>query len=79
MHGNAENTETGCEKIIRAFTIFNKYTDTQWPTHCEHDIMYVCVEPDKVSAEDRAELEGLGFEPDGDNPESFSSYRFGSA
>ncbi len=70
----------GFEGLIKAFTIFQKYTDTKWPTHCEHDTLMVLVNPDDVSDEDKAELDRLGFNPDdeyGDN--YFSSYRFGSA
>ena len=52
---------TGCEELIAAFTIFGKYTDTKWPTHCEHDVMQVGVEYDSVSDEDKKALEALGF------------------
>jgi len=65
--------------LIRAFQIFLKYSDTIYPTHCEHDYLFVDVHPDKVSEEDKIELEKLGFfvdqEYDGDG---FGSFRFGS-
>ena len=33
--------------LIEALQIFSKYTDTGWPTHCEHDVMYICgVDPE---------------------------------
>jgi len=67
---------TGFEKLIAALQIFSKYSDTQWPTHCEHDTLYVCVEPSAVSEEDKTTLLDLGFIPNGEN---FSSYTFGSA
>ena len=67
----------GFDDLIKAFTIFKKYSDTKWPTHCEHDILYVCVAPDKVSKEDKAELDRLGFDLNEEH-DCFSSYRFGS-
>jgi len=72
-------TILGFDALIEAFTIFKKYENPHSPTHCEHDVMYVCVEPEKVSDEDKARLKVLGFSPSGDVPESFSSFRFGSA
>jgi hypothetical protein len=63
--------------LIKALQIFLKYGDPRWPTHCEHDVMYIIgIDPEKVSAEDREELGRLGFSV-GD--EGFLSYRFGSA
>ena len=68
----------GFDKLIAAFTIFKKYSDTNWPTHCEHDILYVIVNPEDVSEDDKAKLSDLGFQPDEDG-EHFSSFAFGSA
>jgi hypothetical protein len=62
--------------LIEALTIFAKYTDAEYPTHCEHDKLYVLVDPAKVTAEDKARLEDLGFRPSVD---AFYSFRFGSA
>ena len=64
--------------LLEAFTIFAKYTDAASPTCCEHDTLYVLVDPAKVTAEDRARLETLGFTAQ-ERDNNFSSYRFGSA
>jgi hypothetical protein len=64
------------KKLIAALTIFAKYTDDEFPTHCEHDVLYVVVNPDDVSEEDIAALDILGFFPSDDG--IFMSYRFGS-
>lgn len=63
--------------LIEALQIFLKYGDPHYPTHCEHDVLMVCISPAIVSNEDTARLEGLGFTPD--DTDGFSSYRFGSA
>ena len=65
------------EDLIKALQIFSKYTDTKFPTHCEHDALYVMVDPSKVSGEDLEALEGLHFSAhDG---EIFISSWYGSA
>jgi hypothetical protein len=66
------------KQLIEALNIFLKYGNPKWPTHCEHDIMYVCIEPEKVSAEDIKKLDELGFFVDDDDEECFASFRFGS-
>lgn len=64
------------EDLIKALQIFAKYSDTKYPTKCEHDTLIVnCVKPDDVSLEDLNELEKLGFLPFEDF--AFVSYRFG--
>ena len=64
--------------LIKALTIFLKYKDIQWPTFCEHDILYVHGIPyDDVLPEDVEELRLLGFNSCGDDV--WRSYRFGSA
>jgi len=65
------------EDLIKALQIFLKYGNPYNPTHCEHDILYVSIEPHLVSDEDKAELEKLSFKPD-EWGMGFSSYRFGS-
>jgi hypothetical protein len=62
--------------LIEALQIMSKYTDAVYPTHCEHDVLYVCFDNSEVSEEDRERLEVLGFEPNDD--EGFLSYKFGS-
>lgn len=68
------------DDLIEALQIFRKYTATDYPTHCEHDVLTICgVEPDDVSQEDKERLSQLGFivgSPFGED--SFISYRFGS-
>lgn len=65
--------------LIRALQILLKYGDPRNPTNCAHDELTICgIDPAQVSAEDKAELERLGFfvsVPD----QCFMSFRFGSA
>lgn len=65
------------EQLIKALQIFLKYGNPDYPTHCEHDEMYICgIDPDDVSEEDKKELDKLGFIID---EEHFKSFKFGSA
>lgn len=67
------------EKLIQALQIFLKYGNPEWPTHCEHDVLWICgIQPDQVSEEDKAKLDELGFFVDEDD-NHFKSYRYGSA
>lgn len=69
----------GFDALIAAFTIFKKYANPQWPTHCEHDQMAVVGMPyDRMSPEDISALDHLGFAYDEDE-EIFISFRYGSA
>lgn len=63
-------------ELIEALQIFLKYGDVQFPTHCEHDELTVCVDPNVVSDEDKKKLLSMGFFEDDDH---FTSYRYGSA
>lgn len=65
------------DDLIKALQILRKYGNPQWPTHCEHDTLYVNIRYSEVSDEDRETLEGLGFHEDDDN-DGFKSYKFGS-
>lgn len=67
----------GFDALIEAFTILRRYDNPTRPTHCEHDELWVLVDPDQVAVEDRVRLHNLGFVADDDN--TFKSYRFGSA
>ena len=70
------NTIIDMEDLIEALRIFSKYTDSKYPTKCEHEELYVnCVKPKDVTPEDLAELEKLGFVPFQDF--AFVSFRFG--
>ena len=65
--------------LIEALQIFLKYTNVKYPTHCEHDVMYIMdVDPISVSQEDLMKLEKLGFFVS-EEDEGFISYKFGSA
>jgi hypothetical protein len=69
------------EDLIKALQIFLKYGNPSYPTHCEHDEMFICgIDPDKVSDKDKVELEKLGFDiTDGYGDEQFHSFKYGSA
>lgn len=67
------------DDLIKALQIFRKYTDAKYPTGCEHDVLYVYVDPADVSDEDIARLDKLGFDVDNGVGYCFSSSRFGSA
>lgn len=64
------------ENLIKAFQIFLKYEKGQVIT-CEHDEMYVQVNPDDVSKEDIKELKKLGFNVNEDLG-NFLSHKYGS-
>ncbi len=63
--------------LIEALTILLKYDNPRYPTNCDHDELYVCVNPTKVSRGDIKRLDELGFFPNDDN-DGFISFRFGS-
>ena len=66
--------------LIKALQILSKYLKdpfVKWPTCCEHDVLYVMANPNKISSEDVAILHELGFEPDYEH-ECIYSYRYGS-
>ena len=62
------------EDLIKALQIFLKYDNPDYPFHCEHDYLYVDIDSEKVSEEDKAELDELGFFID----EEYSGFGFGS-
>ena len=63
------------DDLIQALLIFRKYGNPKNPTHCEHDQLFVAIDPTLVSEEDKAMLKKLSFTPEDD---AFYSYRFGS-
>ena len=65
------------EDLIKALQIFLKYGNPKWPTHCEHDVLTVVIDPARVSPEDIQALENLGFHPK-ESEGCFYSYRYGS-
>ena len=65
------------KKLIEALQIFLKYGNPDNPTHCEHDVLWICgIDPEEVSKEDKEKLDLLGFFEEDDG---FKSYRYGSA
>ena len=67
------------EDLIKALQIFLKYDNPRYPIHCEHDELYICdIDPEDVSAEDKKELDRLGFFVGDDIDGGFMSFRFGS-
>lgn len=65
------------EELIKALTIMQKYLKGHYkylPTICEHGSLIVCVDPGKISNDDREELDKLGFQSNG---EYMVSYRYG--
>lgn len=67
------------EDLIKALQIFLKYGNPRNPTHCEHDVLTVDINPDDVSEEDKIALEKLGFfTNEEEEEEDFYSFRFGS-
>ena len=65
------------KQLIKALQIFLKYGNPEYPTHCEHDVLFIMINPDTVSDDDKEKLEKLSFfENDVDG---FSSFKYGSA
>ena len=69
----------GLDDLIKALQIFRKYGNPEYPTHCEHDVLYICIDPSKMDIEDIGILEKLGFSIDDETDAGFYSFRFGSA
>jgi len=63
------------DDLLKAFQIFRKYTNDD-VLNCDHDVMFVCIDPEIVTDEDKIELKKLGFDTNWDG--NFYSYRFGS-
>jgi len=67
------------EQLIEALQIFLKYKNSKYPTHCEHDVMYIMeVEKDDVSEKDIKRLDKLGFFWS-EEEDCFMSFKYGSA
>ena len=68
------------DDLIEALQIFRKYGNPSYPTHCEHDVLYIMeIEPSQVCKEDIERLEKLGFIYSEDGDDGFFSFKFGSA
>ena len=69
-------------ELIEALTIFAKYKNERWPTHCEHDVLHIVgITKTEMSAEDVARVEALGFlwSEDDETEEGWISFKYGSA
>ena len=66
------------EKLIEALNIFLKYGNPDYPFNCSHDYLFVNIDPELVSDEDKKRLDALGFFVDGDTGEGFGSFKYGS-
>jgi len=66
------------DDLIAALTIFRKYANPRNPTHCTHDELWIMEVGDDLSAEDKKEVERLGFFWDEDE-DGWKSFKFGSA
>lgn len=65
--------------LIEALELMRTHAIGPFPTHCEHDQLWVMANPEDFSAEEIAKLEELGFIPDSDGGDGFTSFLFGSA
>lgn len=67
------------EDLIKALTIFKKYRNEKWPTHCEHDVLMIMAVGEKeMSEEDTQAVEKLGFHWSNEY-DCWASYKFGRA
>lgn len=67
------------KRLIEALTIFLKYANPSYPTHCEHDVLCIMgVGKDQVSDEDKEKLDELSFFWS-DEYDCWASFRYGSA
>jgi hypothetical protein len=68
--------------LIEALNIFLKYGNPDYPTHCEHDVLLVMIDPKLVSEEDLQQLAALEFFPGEEYSEygtdCFYSFYYGS-
>lgn len=66
------------DALIKALQIFRKYGNPTYPTHCEHDVLYVLDKYDNIPQDDINKLEELGFSND-EEYGVYQSFRFGSS
>ena len=64
------------EELIRALNILSKYMrddyHKEFPTHCKHDVLYVCgVDLKKMDADTVSKLVDLGFTPGSDSDTNY--------
>ena len=67
------------KELIEALQMFLAVRDIAYPTHCEHDEMWICgYALEDFTPEQVQHLDDLGFFWDEDD-ESFKSFKYGSA
>lgn len=67
------------DKLIEALQILLHYGNERWPTHCEHDTLWIMgIDWADISKEDQEQLTELGFYYN-EADDAIQSYRFGSA
>ncbi len=66
------------EDLIKALQILARYEKPNYPTHCEHDVLWVLIDPGLVRSADIVALEELGFWMCTEN-NCFKSFKYGSA
>ena len=71
------NNKKNMEDLIKALNIFLKYKNSEYPTYCIDEILYVNVSPTIVTEEDKIILNKLGFRVNVEE-DCFLSIRFGS-
>jgi hypothetical protein len=68
---------TKLDQLIEALQIFLKYGNSSYPTYCEHDVLHIAIDPEKVSEDDKRRLDELGFFVGKEWPDHFISFRYG--
>ena len=63
--------------LIKALQILLKYGNPDYPFHCEHDTLYICIDSENVPKEDIKELDELGIFIDKEDGQ-FMSFKYGS-
>lgn len=66
------------EDLIEALQLMATRCKPEYPTHCEHDVLTVCVSPKLFTVNQLRRLSELGFSAEFDE-DCFTSFRFGSA
>lgn len=64
------------KNLIKALTLLLKYDNPEYPTHCEHDTLYILISPKTVSNEDLKKLDDLNIHADYEE-DHFFSYHYG--
>lgn len=64
--------------LIKALEIMMKHGDVEYPTHCEHDTLYIFPNSMDFTEEELAKLDELGFFPDDIDGNGFMSFKYGS-